>query len=234
MQIASAQSTRLPAIALVFAVAACSPSYERTGQKVVFDRPGLQVAVVQTYQSLPLHYYGLRHVLACRSSETRHALAVVSDGLDAGWIRVGDLPGVPGQSPSRETRARGLADAVGESRRALVIGDGWIAWRGHLLRVSTDACARFAEFIPWRDLPAEIIRRRPKPDFCTAQMDCRHLEFDDEGRSRFEDVRAERIDDGKGWRISATLHSPGLLDGLPRNIVTTDGGRNWRVEPLRR
>jgi hypothetical protein len=184
---------RLPAFALALALAACSPSYERTGQEIVLERPGLQVAVVQTYQSLPLHYYGLRHVLACRSPATGHARAVASEGLDAGWLRIGDLHSVPGQSPSRETRTRGLADAVAESRQA-----------------------------------PEQTRRRPKPDFCTPQMDCRHLEFDDDGRSRFEDIRAERNADGTGWRIEATLHSPGLLDGLPRRIVTTDGGRTWQ------
>lgn len=213
----------------------CSVSYERTGVAALPGAPGLELAVVQVYESLPLHYHGLRHTLACRSPGTASATSHRSDGLDAGWTVVGYLPGVPGQSPARAIREKGLADAVAASRAALERGEGWIAWRERVLRVSVDGCASFVEFVPWRALPAADIEPAPRPDFCRPEMDCRHFDFDGRRAASYSDISVEILaGDRPRWRISAVLRSIALKDGLPRRISTDDLGATWRVVPVDR
>jgi len=215
------------------ALASCGVSYERTGQAVLHERPGLTLAVVQVYESLPLHYYGLRHTLACRSPATADATAHRSEGLDPGWKVVGQLPGVPGQSPSRSTREKGMADAVAASRHALVDGDDWIAWRERVLRVSVDGCRSFAEFVPWRALAPADIDPAPRPDFCKPGMDCRDIDFADRREATYSDVAVERLPgEPPRWRIGAVMRSIALKDGRPRRVTTDDLGATWRVEPL--
>lgn len=217
------------------ALASCGVSYERTGLAIVHDTAGLRLAVIQVNESLPLHYYGLRHTLACRSPATASAKANASDGLDPGWVVVGQLPGVPGQSPGRAVREKGLADAVAASGAAIARGEGWIAWRERVLRVSVDGCASFVEFVPWRALPAADIEPAPRPDFCKPEMDCRHFDFGGQRAASFSDIAVERLaGERPRWRISAVLHSIALKDGLPRRVATDDLGATWRIEPVGR
>jgi hypothetical protein len=223
------------AFLLAAAAAGCGVSYEKTGEQALLDRPGLALAVVQVYEALPWHYYGLRHTLACRSPATVTAASPAhrSDGLAPGWTAVGWLPGVPGRSPSKSVREKGLADAVAASRDRIVVGEGWIAWRERVLRVSVDGCASFAEFVPWRSLPPEDIAPAPRPDSCRPEMDCRHFDFEGPRAAAYSDIAVVPLGGSAAHhRISAVMRSSAIRDGAPRRVVTEDGGRTWRVERL--
>lgn len=217
--------------ALTLLVGACGVHYERTGIAPLPAGPGIELAVVQVYESLPLHYYGLRHTLACRSPQTAAKAANRSDGLDPGWVAVGQLPGVPGHRPGRAVREKGLADAAAAAAAALAAGDGWIAWRKRVLRVSVDSCSSFAEFVPWRSLPPGDIEPAPRPDFCRPEVDCRHFDFEGGREASFPEITVQRLPgEPAKWRIGAVVRSAALRDGRARRVTSDDLGATWRVE----
>ncbi len=223
----------LVALGLPIALAGCGPSYERTGEVTLVDRPELRLSVIQVYEALPLHYYGLKHLLICNSPATTNAPPLHYATLTQGWVQVFSLSGVPGQSPTAEIRQSALAAAVAEARAKLIAGDGWIAWPERVLRVSADACKNFAEFVPWRHIPKEQITPTQRPDFCTAAMDCSHFDFEGERTARYSAIRVDiNPDERRHSRISAVVTSSALADGQPRQIVSADGGWTWQVTSL--
>ncbi|NJD23820.1 MAG: hypothetical protein FIB06_00270 [Betaproteobacteria bacterium] len=176
---------------------------------------------------MPLHYYGLVHTLVCRSPATGALPEPARTGTGRGWNFVAQLASRPGQSPSAADREAALAAAIREARDGFARGDGWIAWQGETFRISLDACGHFADFIPWRDLPADSIDAQPRPPQCAPPADCRYLDFAGERRAHFADVRVTPASPEP--RIELTLRSSALRGQPLRRLGSDDGGRTWRI-----
>jgi hypothetical protein len=68
--------------------------------------------VVQKYDAMPWHYYGLKHEVWCWSQKTKSM-----NRIDISTISI------PGQNPSEETRKKGLAAAAATAIESIKVLD---------------------------------------------------------------------------------------------------------------
>ena len=203
-------------------LSSCSSSRERTGESVLFDSGKIKVVVVQFYEDMPWHYYGLRHEVWCKSESTADMQRGV---MDRGWNMIG-YSGVsePGQSPTNATKKKSLDAAVLEQKKQLVFLDEEtiVQAGGGILTVTFNGCKSFSIWNGW-ELPEQLVIQAAKSQNCVNNH-CPWENYAGERQISFSNINV----DTHSKHISFLARSKGFRDG-ELLISSVDAGRRWLV-----
>lgn len=188
---------------------------------MVFDSENLKLKVVQTYTSMPGHFYGVTHEVWCQSFNTANMNLV---GVDEGW-NVFHPSGVriPGQTPTDAAKKAALKQAVEEAKKGLQISNEetlLIAANG-LLTVTFDGCKSLSQWNGWQ-LPKEWINQATESQYCK-DGDCPWENFNGVREIKFTDIQV----DPNSQKLAFRVHSKAFKDGDLR--VSHISGKDWDV-----
>ena len=217
-------------LALIFItlfLSACWSSHDKTGEIMIFESDKLKVKVVQIYEDMPWHYYGLTHQIWCQSPAT---MDMAWGGIERGWNRI-ERSGIskPGQSPSRELKKNTLDVAVLDASKHLqVIGNEVIVFANNgRFTITINGCKEFSTWIAW-SLHADEIVQAEKPKYCK-EGDCQWENFKGDNEISYTDIKI----DGAAKKISFRAHSKAFKEG-DQLVQSDDGGIRWVATKFRK
>lgn len=208
-------------------LSACGTSHDKTGEAVLIDSEQLKVKVVQIYDDMPWHYYGLKHEIWCQSPKT---MDMALGQVERGWnVLSHSILSEPGQSPSDAIKKKSLDAATMEAKKHLrVINDEIVAYGNNgIFTMSIDACQRFFIWSSWV-LPADSVVQADKPKYCK-EGECQWENFKGDNEISYSDIRI----DTTSKNISFHARSKAFKDG-ELLVQSEDGGRHWGVTKLQR
>ena len=207
-------------ILLSLLLSACGTSHDKTGEAVLVDTGKLKIKVVQIYDDMPWHYYGLVHELWCQSPKTMDKALV---RVEKGWDVISpQILSEPGQSPSAATKKKALDAASQEARKHLqIISDEIIAYENRgILTMSINGCQNFLVWNGW-DLPEEKVIQSEKKQ-CPKDLKCPWENFNGENQITYSEIKA----DAASKTVSFRAHSKAFKNG-DLLVRSEDGGRHW-------
>lgn len=209
-------------LALVYT--SCLPSHKKTGEFELYKSKDFRVVVVQIYEAMPWHYYGLTHQVWCQSPKT---MEMNWQGIDGGWNRIGySTLSIPGQSPTKETRRKGLDAAVAEESIHVIDRETIVRTIPNSLSISFDGCAHFSEWSA-RHVPKDSVARVLIPAYCQAgNNECPWWE--DTFRGDRQILISDISIDPRARTISFRAQSKAFKDKTLR-VVSKDAGVNWEI-----
>ena len=198
----------------------CGSSHERTGEAVLFDSGKLKLVVVQIYEDMPWHYYGLRHEVWCKTAKTAD---MQLGRMDKGWNIIG-TSGVsePGQYPTNAAKKKALDAAALEQKKQLrVLNEETIVQAGGgILTVTFNGCKSFSIWNGW-ELPEGLVIQAAKSQNCVNNR-CPWENYAGDRQITFSNINV----DTQAKHISFLARSKAFRDG-ELLISSVDAGRRW-------
>lgn len=199
---------------------ACGSSHDKTGEALLFQSDKLKIKLVQIYDDMPWHYYGLTHQIWCQTPAT---MAMSMGGIEKGWNRISYSGiSVPGQSPSREIKKKALDAAERDARKHLQLTEnGAVVYASSgSFAITLNGCESFLTWVAW-SLPTDKVIQADKPKYCK-EGECQWENFKGDNEISYTDIKFEA--DLK--KISFRAHSAAFKEG-DQLVQTEDGGMHW-------
>lgn len=209
--------------------------YTKLGETTFLKTNDIEIKMVTRHEYLPLHYIGDAYSVACKSNSTSQFNAWKYDQVEGGWniipspalkCLVADKIECDHQKLANEAKPFFiLIDKI----TVLVLGQD-------KLSASFNGCKSFV-FWDYKNLPKDLdIQNSADFDRCEAQkiqdknrgltypeVDCRPLNFLNESKFTFEDIKAN--DSGA---LSFSVRSSAFKNMEVIKIETNDFGRSWK------
>lgn len=190
---------------------------------MLYDFADLKIKVVQIYEDMPWHYYGLRHELWCQSSET---MDVSLAEMEKGWIPIGTaLLNEPGQSPSSEIRKRALDDAaaIAQGQLQIINKETVVFVQTGLLQVYFNGCGGRGS-LQWNgwQLSEDMIDAVKRSGNCVSG-NCPWENFEGDREITFTDIQV----DSAAKSVSFQAHSKAFKGGILS--ASSKVGEAWHI-----
>lgn len=207
-------------LAIVFLIilalyASCIPTHEKTGEVEIFRSKDIKVVVIQRYEAMPWHYYGLTHEVLCQTPKT--------NGLK---LIAGSPVSIPGQGPSKEVRKSGLEAAAARESIKIIDSETIVSLAPDRFSVSFDLCQNFSNWNS-RNISTDDVVQVQKPRYCRdGDNYCPWWveTFSGDNQISFSIVKINP----QARTISFLAHSKALKGGELR-VSSVDGGRSWQT-----